>query len=370
MGHAACRTSRRAFLWTVGAGVLTGAETGKGRSFPPEWHRYTDPSTELDVYQLTDSAHASFLPAYYNRAIARSSGWLIFASDREGSLQAYRLDLKSGETRLLTEAEDLDAATLTLTPDNRELCFCAGRSLRAVSLASLREREIYRIDEGWEREAGMSVGPDGTHATFVERRETGSRLRMAPLAAGVARTVLEAPAEMSHPLHRPGRAQFLYRREDGLWMANLDGRENHRLKLAPGGVASANWSHDGRTILYLNLPEDPHQLHAIREFTPDAASDKLVSKTSQFASFGANRDTSVFVGASANKASPTVLLLLRVTHREMTLCEHKAADAASVAPTFSPDSQHIYFQSDRQGKPALYGVHVDRLVEKTDVESR
>ena len=35
---------------------------------------------------------------------------------------------------------------------------------------------------------------------------------------------------------------------------------------------------------------------------------------------------------------------------------------------FSPDSQRIYFQSDRDGKPAIYGMHVDKLVEKTDTE--
>jgi oligogalacturonide lyase len=370
MRHSARGISRRAFLFTVGAGALAGTESNRGRSFPPEWHRYPDPTTELDVYRLTDPAHAAFLPAYYNRAIAHSSGWLIFASDREGSLQAYRMDLKSGETRLLTEAEDLDAATLTLTPDNRALCFFAGRSLRQLVLATLREREIYRIADDWERGAGLSVGADGTHATLVERREGGSRLRMAPLAAGALRTVIESPAEMSHPLHRPGRAQLFYRRDGGLWMTNLDGRENHRLKLAPGGVSFANWSPDGRAILYLNLPEDPHQLHAIRELAPDTATDRLVSKTSQFGSFGANRNASVFVGASANKASPTVLLLLRITQREMTLCEHKAADPAAVAPIFSPDSQRVYFQSDREGRPAIYSMHVDKLVEKTEVESQ
>ena len=194
---------------------------------------------------------------------------------------------------------------------------------------------------------------------------------MAPLAAGGVRTVIEAPVAMSHPLHRPGRAQLFYRRgDDGLWMVNQDGREDHRLKLAPGGAVSANWTRDGRTIVYLNLPEDTHQLRAIREFTPDTANDKPISKTSQFASFSPNRDASVFVGASANKVSPTVLLLLRVTQREMTLCEHKATAPAAVAPVFSPDSQRVYFQSDREGKPAIYSMHVDRLVEKTDVESQ
>jgi oligogalacturonide lyase len=91
-----------------------------------------------------------------------------------------------------------------------------------------------------------------------------------------------------------------------------------------------------------------------------------VARTSQFVDFGFNRDTSVFTGASRNAASPTVLILLRVTRRELTLCEHRASHPETVAPMFSPDSQRLYFQSDRDGKPALYGLNVERLVERTE----
>ena len=64
--------------------------------------------------------------------------------------------------------------------------------------------------------------------------------------------------------------------------------------------------------------------------------------------------------------SPTILILLRVTRRELTLCEHRAGDPSSVAPIFSPDSQTIFFQSDRHGKPAIYEIHVEKLVEATE----
>ena len=64
--------------------------------------------------------------------------------------------------------------------------------------------------------------------------------------------------------------------------------------------------------------------------------------------------------------SPDVLLLLRAAHSERTMCEHKASNAEAVAPLFSPDSQRIYFQSDRHGKPAIYSMHVEKLVEKTE----
>jgi oligogalacturonide lyase len=344
------------------------AEGRKGEVFPSDAGRYADPLTELEVYRLTKPDYSTTLTVYYNRGIARNSGWMLCGSDRTGSPQGFRLDLKSGEMEQMTQTEGLDGSTLTLLPDNRSFCFLAGRSLYISVVSKPKERELYKVPEGWEPAGGMSVGPDGTHATLVERRGETSRLRMVTLVQGAARTVMEAGFAMSAPIARPMRAQVLYRQGgEALWMVNADGTQNRRLKLAGGGIGTPNWSGDGKTILYLNFPEDRTELNNLREFTPDTGVDKLIGKTSQFAAFGANRDASVFVGASRN-TSPAVLLLLRAGRRERTMCEHKASNAEAVAPLFSPDSQRIYFQSDRHGKAAIYSMHVEKLVEKTEVE--
>jgi oligogalacturonide lyase len=337
----------------------------KGQVFESEWKRYSDPSTELEVYRLTDPAYTSTLPAYSNRVISRNSAFLIFCSDRTGTPQAFRMDLKSGETRQLTDAKDLDGASLNLLPDGRSFCYFAGRTLCVASFSNLREREIYSIPDGWERSPGLCVGADSAHVLFVESRNEGSRLRSVPLSRGEPRTVLETPLLLSDPMERPLRGQILYREPgQALGLVGSDGRQNRRLKLAAGGIGPATWAASGRSLLYLNFPDDPKQLNAIREYFPDDDTDKLVARTSQYVHFGFNRDTSVFVGASRNVASPVILILLRVTRRELTLCEHKASHPETVAPMFSPDAQRIYFQSDRDGKPALYSMHVERLVEK------
>ena len=367
MGSIVRRLTRRSlFLSGLTAAPLFAT---KGTTFPPDTRRYPDPTTELEVYRLTDPVYASTLPAYYNRAIARNSSWMLFCCDRQGSPQAFRLDLKNGQEKQLTQAENLDGSSLTLTPDNRQFCYFAGRLLFAASVSSLRERQLYEVPEGWERCAGMSVGPDGTHVTFAEKRGTESRLRMVTLVQGVARTVVEAPFEMRDPIARPMRAQILYRQGDqALWLVNSDGKQNRQIKVADGRVGPANWAPDGKTILYLNLPDDPKILNTIREATPDTNTEKLLAKTSQFSHFGFNHDSSVFVGASRNVGAPYVLLLLRITRREFTICEHKASRPDMAAPIFSPDSQRIYFQSDRHGKPAIYCMHVEKLVEKTEVD--
>jgi oligogalacturonide lyase len=176
----------------------------------------------------------------------------------------------------------------------------------------------------------------------------------------------ECEAAISNPLMRPGREDILYREAAGaLSVTSYDGRNRRTLPLAAGRTGPAYWAADGETVLYLNFPEAAGKLNAIRECSPEAGTERLVASTSQFASFSPNGDGSVFVGASASKASPHILLLLRVTRRELTLCEHRASDPARVSPIFSPDSQRIYFQSDRHGKPAIYTVSVERLVEKT-----
>jgi oligogalacturonide lyase len=142
-----------------------------------------------------------------------------------------------------------------------------------------------------------------------------------------------------------------------LWEA--DGRKSRRLPLAPGRPGPAFWSADGESVVYLHL-------NTIREWMAASDSERPVASTSQYASFAPNANGSIFVGASANKASPYILLLLRVPRRELPLCEHRSSDAAAVRPVFSPDSQRVFYQSDRDGKPALYTVNVQKLVEPTE----
>jgi oligogalacturonide lyase len=359
--------TRRAFL---ASGLASfGFAEQKGALLPSAWHRYSDPSTEFEVLRLTNPAHACSLPAYYNRTLARHGGFLLYSSDDTGSPQAYRMDLHSGESRRLTEAANLDISSIAMLPDEHSLCYFDGPLLHQVVLGNLKARGVYEIAEGWERCAGSSVADDGS-ALIGESRAGASRLRAIGLQKGGARTVADVPFILSHPQARPKRAQVLYRQADeALWLVNSDGIQNHKLPLAAGRIGPARWSPDGRTVLYLNLPDDPTQLHAIRECSPDQNSDKLVARTSQFAHFGCNTNTSVFVGASQNRTAPYILILLRLTRRELSLCEHRASNPAMVAPIFSADSQQIFFESDRDGKPAIYRIHVEKLVEETEPES-
>ncbi len=356
--------SRRWFLAAIPAGCF--AQSAKSRIVPSAVTRYSDPLTEFPVLRLTDPTYSSRLPAYYARAVSRRSSFLLYSSDITGRWEAFQMDLKSGQARQLTEAENLDPASPTLLPDDRGFCYLDGGRLLTAALANQRTREVYHVPEGFEPGPGFSVSEDGQYAALIEKKGSHFRLQLVRMAAGSAVTLTESEVELRDPIPRPRRASVLYRSGEAVWMVNYDGQQQRQLHLAEGETGPAIWSPDGRSVLYLNFPADRQKLHNLREFTPDSNTDKMIANTTQFVEFGCNADASVFVGASGSKASPQVLLLVRAVRRELTLAEHRAGNPEMVAPIFAPNSQRIFFVSDRHGKPAIYSMAVDKLVEQTE----
>ena len=298
--------TRRAFLasMTVVSFPLVAKDD---QNYPADRTRYLDPTTEFEVLRLTDPAYESCLPVTQNRPAARKGGFLVYASDRSGSLQAMRMDLKNGESTVLTTAAALRPGSVTVMPDERSLCYLDGRSLVISSLSAGKIRKVY--DLGTDSECGgFSISEDGAHAFLVELKGQASRLRLISLLRGGATTVLEVNGRILDPLPRPWRSGILYRREDSsLWLVNYDGQQNRKLRLAPGNIPKAIWSPDGRTVLYLSVQEQPQRKHVLRECTPDTNADQQVAPTTQFADFGRNADASVFVGASGSVAQPHIL---------------------------------------------------------------
>ncbi len=337
-----------------------------GATLPPELHPFKDPSTELRVVRLTDPRFGSYLPAPPASAIARRGQFLVFSSDAGGSLQPYRMETRTGESKQLAEADGLLRASLTLAPDERSVFYVERAGVRRAHFSGGRARSVYDIESGCEAGRGLGVSGDGQRVALVERRGGHYRLRWAG-SKGEAATLVEADEELWNPTPRPGAPMMFFRRgASGLWAVNFDGSGCRRLPTAEGAVGPAMWTRDGQALLYLNTPADPSRLANIREIRPEANTDKWVSDTSKFASFSPNGDASVFAGASGSKVSPYVILLLRWPHRELTVAEHHASDPSMVTPLFSQNSQRLFFQSDREGKMAIYMMNVERLVAETE----
>lgn len=358
--------NRRWFLASLAA--TCAAETrGKVRVFPSAAVRYPDPATEFTVVRLTDPQFTSSLPSAGNRGILARS--LLYASDLAGNAQAFWMDLRTKEPRQLTDAKQLDPASIALAPKDKSFWHFDGPALIETTLANLKTREIYRVPDGSEKLPGVSFSDDGQYASFVEKpvEKTAGRfrLRLLHVASGTAATLVESPEDLRDPLLRPRHASLVYRNAGEWWAIDFDGQQSRRLALTEGATLQVAWAADGRELQYLNRPLDTRKLTALRAWTPETDTDAAIADTTQYLQFDGNSDASVFVGSSGSKASPYLLLLIRAAKRELTLAEHRASDPALVHPRFAPNSQFVVFVSDRHGKPAIYWIAVDKLVAET-----
>lgn len=357
---------RRCFL-ALGAGWMLPAQTSGLR---PAARRYADPATELEVLRLTDPAYDSLLPPPHQHCISRRQGFCVFSSAREGTLQVYRMDLRSMEWRVLSNSAAVDPASVALTADERNVVFFDGPVLKMAPVAGGSEKTIYQIPAGTVRGEGSALTDDGTRVLFVERSAGKWLLRAVVLPRGKqtasAMTLVTEDGPISNPLPRARHAQILYSAGEQLRVVTPNRAALNLPAVREGRFLAAHWAPDGASIQTLEVPEDARQLTTLHELSPENGEDRLIARTSNFADCRANADSSVFVGASRNRSAPYVLLLLRVTRRELTLCEHKASDASRVGARFSPDSQSVFFQSDRHGKNAIYRIRVERFVEETD----
>lgn len=332
----------------------------KSIPLPPgsEFVRLLDPATETPIVRLTSLASNSFLPAASNRFISTKDRFLIFSSDRTGRNSPFHMNLRSGVISQLGTNENVRPQSLCLDTGSHTLNLLDGSTLKELGLSGKRTRVLA------EDVNAFSIGSSPTELVVVKQGKLLSLESQTPvvLAEGVADWCAISPAGNTCIFSRQSSGS----EEQEIWYTPLNGANVKAIRLAGGRISNPCWSPDGRSVLFLREFTANGILRSqIHEVFPETCAEQLVTPTSQFAAFTPNSDGSVFVGASRSKAQPTIVLLLRASRRELTLCEHGAKNAANVVPVFSPDSRRVYFQSDREGKSAIYSVNVEALVEST-----
>ena len=261
----------------------------------------------------------------------RRNVFLLFSSDRTGSPQAFRMDLKTGQSRQLTSAEELDSSSLHHAARRaRLLLFRWPVAARDELLDSARSRDIPRAGRLAAHRGGRRIERRLARGFRRDRRTPPAALRLVSVARGTAETVTEAGwthhAIRSRIRGAPRFSTGKATKRCG-WSIPM-ASQNHKLKLADGHIGPARWSPDGRTVIYLHFPDDTTQLHAHARARARSEPGQDGRQDQPVRAFRMQLNGSVFVGASQNKASPYILLLLRVTRRELTMCEHHAERSA------------------------------------------
>ncbi len=355
--------TRRSVLSAILLSSLLGAEKlskKSARSLPQagEFTRLVDPLTENIVVRLTYPNFDSFFPSSLNRFISAKERFLVYSSNRNGRLAPFQVDLHTGRSRQLAATGKLVHSSLCLDEREKLLYFLDGTTLKEVALSNARQRTIA------ENVSRFALEPNSSQIIVLRHgcleHLTGNR------------TIAENVNEQAIAVHPSGAGCFFGRTasdasERNFWYASFAAGEKTKPRLlAQGNIWNPVWSPDGRSFLFLRAV-DQHSVATseIREVSLETGVEQRVVRTNQFAAFAPNADGSVFVGASRSRAQPSIDILLRSVGRGLTLCEHRATDSMNASPVFSPDSRRIYFGGDREGKPTLYAVNVERIIEPT-----
>ncbi len=397
------RWSRRVFLAAAGLSAVRLRADGRGVRIDSPSVEFADELTERKVQRLTSPDVLFHLPHYHHRFISRKGDFLLLAGEVSGSRQVYLYEAGRERLTQLTDGPDVHPYSPTMDDRDREFFYLQGAELKIASVHGRGDNVIFQCPDGWEFTGHLSVSSDARRAAVIEMKQGDReddpvkqfksrpkcRLRVIDLTRPEDnRVIAEERRWLAHPQFRPGSSDILFAHEgpsdqvdDRLQLVGLDGKKPRSLRVLDGDetIGHEYWSDDGSRIYYVHYPAKNLRGATIRSLDPDTAAETTISPCTAFGWMHNNRDGSVIAGSSRRPSGPNVYVLFARLKRELTLCEHRASgkpypiagtdrtdySCAQPETLFEPDSQWVYFVSDKDGKPAVYRTKVEDLVEQT-----
>ncbi|WP_231584286.1 TolB family protein [Paenibacillus dauci] len=132
----------------------------KGTIWAPEWKKYQDRLTGIEVHQLTDYRGHSRQLYFTENGLYDEGRRLLFVSDRDNSANLFSIHLETGEMTQLTTYTNNDDLQVCLTPDGQQALLQKEDTISLLDLTSFRERVKYHCPEGF-RMGNISCTADG-----------------------------------------------------------------------------------------------------------------------------------------------------------------------------------------------------------------
>lgn len=253
---------------------------GIGAVFPPEWLTRSDQQAGRRVRQFT-AARANSYPLYYfGPSVTDDERYLVFHSERSGSVQLFRMDLNEGSIAQLTDGMTKDSGWavwceyrlngiynhLSALDSARGIVYYFDNdALWSVDVASCVHERVASL-AGRVPIGQSSFSPDGRHFAFidsnsdvfieaVERREklvnmrqfspqdrelwrqtVPCRINVVDTSTSSVTTVVEVDYHVHHVLFLDDSTLVINHARDGngMWTVSLDGANEKQLRPADG----------------------------------------------------------------------------------------------------------------------------------------
>ena len=366
----------------------------KGEKLQNRRTRFADARTGREINKLTSWNEANCTVTYmYLQGCSRDERYLVFASDRTGSFELYRLELATGETVQLTDKRQTEADARTgnivwntVHPNGREVLFCAKNAAWAIDLYTLEERLVARPDKpGWTfSDAMASLSVDGKWMHFSCRTGDGiAALARVPVTGGPIQEVYrwdKPDGQLDHLLGGMDRGRpvitfapspdrqnkFDLPREQRArdWKLDPATGQAEPFLVMPAGFRCTHeyWGAPDFTRMYYHKKTVPTWTPAFIESVASDGSDRRVHYQSdrKLGHSCMSPDGRWIVSDVQDPTGNELILIDPNTSRGETLCWPNTSVADGVTghahPFFSPSGRRILYTSDVDGKAGVYMV--------------
>ena len=295
----------------------------------------TDQMTQLEGTPAGRTVH----PTTPMEAPSLSGGGRIaFASDRDGTLDIYVLDVGTGRMTRLTHTPQHDSGP-AWSPDGTQIAFMSEQDgNHDIYVMAADGSNPTRLTDDPANEHGAAWSPDGERIAFVSDRAGSLDIYLMDRDGSHVTPLTDNPASDANPAWSPDGTQIAFASDRGgsldIYVMDADGSHVSRLTDSPAQDVDPAWSPGGQRIVFVSTRADPN---------PDNMSS------------GANWE---IYSMEADGSSP------------VRLTDHPASDMAA---RWSPDGDQIIFVSTRDGDFRIYvmdadGSHQARLTKDSALE--
>lgn len=203
---------------------------GKGSRHPSECQKRRDARTGARVLQLTSHPSINHNLYFLTSSLDPDERSLVFASNRSGRINFFRLGFPHGEIVQLTDEEGVHGYSGVFSRDGRRLYYTAAGAVRWVELQSLEEGTLARFPGAGLGECSLSA--DGRWIVTAIKRAHRFGLAVVATDGSGGDVILDLDRTVIHPQFHPTNPDWIAYSQDPaprMWLVRRDGSGNRCL---------------------------------------------------------------------------------------------------------------------------------------------
>lgn len=291
---------------------------------------------------------------------------IYFLSDRDHWMNLFVYDMKTKETRKLTDFTRYDCKFPSCYPgEGGWIVFENGGYIYKYSV---KDRKCEKVTVGLESDGlnsrstfgdasdqieSVSVSPDGKRVLMTARGDIFS----VPASKGATYNLMYSPGshEREAAWSNDGKKIAWFSDKSGeyqLYVSDWDkvGKEVKPVTSFKNGYPeSIEWSNDSKQIFFQDEKNDIYRY--------DVASGKLTSiykSAAGYFSYSFSPDASWMAVSESNESQTSIIYLVDLNSLKVTQLTDRWFSSSS--PIFSSDGKYLYFSSDRNFQPQYSGI--------------